>query len=297
VPARGDPGRGRGAVAGRRAGRVRAARPARRPQRAVARPRRLERGRARGGGHAQAADGDRPRRGCGAGFARVPAARRPPAAEDPPPAPQRRRFRREDRHGARRLLPHARRDDARRGARAPGAAARAPRPVRAPRARPRAGAVRPRARSGRAHASPGGDGASVPVDAARGRSGRPPPPPPRARRPASGRARRLVPPGDRRGRLREPRDDRRVRARDRAPRRVGVPPPVLGVRGDRPGPVPRGGSAGIRATGIGCYFDEPVHEVFGIRTEGFRSLYHFTFGGPVEDPRLQSHPAYGSPTP
>jgi hypothetical protein len=54
---------------------------------------------------------------------------------------------------------------------------------------------------------------------------------------------------------------------------------------------------GIRATGIGCYFDEPVHEVFGIRTEGFRSLYHFTFGGPVEDPRLQSHPAYGSPTP
>jgi hypothetical protein len=49
---------------------------------------------------------------------------------------------------------------------------------------------------------------------------------------------------------------------------------------------------GLRATGIGCYFDEPVHEVFGIATERFRSLYHFTFGGPVGDTRLQTWPAY-----
>lgn len=49
---------------------------------------------------------------------------------------------------------------------------------------------------------------------------------------------------------------------------------------------------GIRSTGIGCFFDEPVHEVFGIATERFRSLYHFTVGGPVDDPRLQSHSAY-----
>jgi nitroreductase len=49
---------------------------------------------------------------------------------------------------------------------------------------------------------------------------------------------------------------------------------------------------GVRATGIGCFFDEPVHEVFGIATQRYRSLYHFTVGGPVDDPRLQSWPAY-----
>jgi SagB-type dehydrogenase family enzyme len=49
---------------------------------------------------------------------------------------------------------------------------------------------------------------------------------------------------------------------------------------------------GVRATGIGCFFDEPAHEVFGIDTERFRSLYHFTVGGPVEDPRLRTWPAY-----
>jgi SagB-type dehydrogenase family enzyme len=49
---------------------------------------------------------------------------------------------------------------------------------------------------------------------------------------------------------------------------------------------------GIRSTGIGCFFDEPVHEVFGIATERYRSLYHFTVGGPVEDTRLQTWPAY-----
>ncbi|MFN0009065.1 MAG: SagB/ThcOx family dehydrogenase [Planctomycetota bacterium] len=54
---------------------------------------------------------------------------------------------------------------------------------------------------------------------------------------------------------------------------------------------------GIRATGIGCFFDEPVHEVFGLSTERFRSLYHFTVGGPVDDPRLQSHPAYAPAAP
>jgi hypothetical protein len=44
--------------------------------------------------------------------------------------------------------------------------------------------------------------------------------------------------------------------------------------------------AGIRATGIGCYFDDPVHEVFGISSRDWQSFYHFTVGGPVEDTRL-----------
>jgi SagB-type dehydrogenase family enzyme len=51
--------------------------------------------------------------------------------------------------------------------------------------------------------------------------------------------------------------------------------------------------AGIRATGIGCYFDDPVHEVFGISSRDWQSLYHFTVGGPVEDGRLIKMPAYG----
>jgi len=49
---------------------------------------------------------------------------------------------------------------------------------------------------------------------------------------------------------------------------------------------------GIRATGIGCYFDDPVHEVFGL-PKSWQSLYHFTVGGPVEDVRLTTSPGYG----
>ena len=51
-------------------------------------------------------------------------------------------------------------------------------------------------------------------------------------------------------------------------------------------------AAGIRSTGIGCYFDDPVHEVFGIASSDWQSFYHFTVGGPVEDVRLTTLPAY-----
>ena len=51
--------------------------------------------------------------------------------------------------------------------------------------------------------------------------------------------------------------------------------------------------AGVRSTGIGCYFDDPVHEAFGMASRDWQSLYHFTVGGPVEDPRLNTLPAYG----
>ena len=50
--------------------------------------------------------------------------------------------------------------------------------------------------------------------------------------------------------------------------------------------------AGIRATGIGCYFDDPVHAAFGIEAREWQSFYHFTVGGPVEDSRLTTLPAY-----
>ena len=50
--------------------------------------------------------------------------------------------------------------------------------------------------------------------------------------------------------------------------------------------------AGIRATGIGCYFDDPVHAAFGIEAREWQSFYHFTVGGQVEDSRLMTLPAY-----
>lgn len=51
-------------------------------------------------------------------------------------------------------------------------------------------------------------------------------------------------------------------------------------------------AAGIRSTGIGCYFDDPMHEVLGLRDCTFQDLYHFTIGGPVEDTRLTTLPSY-----
>lgn len=51
-------------------------------------------------------------------------------------------------------------------------------------------------------------------------------------------------------------------------------------------------AAGIRATGIGCYFDDPMHELLGLKGRQFQDLYHFTMGGPVEDQRLTTEPAY-----
>ena len=51
-------------------------------------------------------------------------------------------------------------------------------------------------------------------------------------------------------------------------------------------------AAGVRATGIGCFFDDPVHEALGLKDLSFQSLYHFTTGGPVDDPRLMTLPPY-----
>jgi hypothetical protein len=51
-------------------------------------------------------------------------------------------------------------------------------------------------------------------------------------------------------------------------------------------------AAGVRATGIGCFFDDPTHHLLGIVDHGSQSLYHFTVGGPVEDSRLQHREAY-----
>ncbi|XP_020585650.1 uncharacterized protein LOC110028232 [Phalaenopsis equestris] len=54
-------------------------------------------------------------------------------------------------------------------------------------------------------------------------------------------------------------------------------------------------AVGISATGIGCYFDDDVHRVLGLKGLEFQSLYHFTIGSPVLDKRIMSLPAYPGP--
>lgn len=51
-------------------------------------------------------------------------------------------------------------------------------------------------------------------------------------------------------------------------------------------------AAGVRATGIGCFFDDEMHALLGISGRSWQSLYHFTVGGPIDDPRLSTLPPY-----
>ncbi|KAL8137865.1 hypothetical protein V2J09_003866 [Rumex salicifolius] len=54
-------------------------------------------------------------------------------------------------------------------------------------------------------------------------------------------------------------------------------------------------AVGISGTGIGCFFDDAVHEVLGLKGSDYQSLYHFTVGSPVIDKRIMSLPAYPGP--
>lgn len=51
-------------------------------------------------------------------------------------------------------------------------------------------------------------------------------------------------------------------------------------------------AAGVRGTGIGCFFDDAVHGVLALQDNAWQSLYHFTVGQPLDDGRLQTLPAY-----
>jgi SagB-type dehydrogenase family enzyme len=51
-------------------------------------------------------------------------------------------------------------------------------------------------------------------------------------------------------------------------------------------------AAGVRGTGIGCYFNDVLHQALGLAGHGWQSLYHFTIGRPVEDLRLRTLPPY-----
>jgi nitroreductase len=49
---------------------------------------------------------------------------------------------------------------------------------------------------------------------------------------------------------------------------------------------------GLRGTGIGCFLDDSVHELLGLCTSRYQSLYHFTVGRGLDDPRVELAPLY-----
>ncbi len=51
-------------------------------------------------------------------------------------------------------------------------------------------------------------------------------------------------------------------------------------------------AAGVRGTGIGCFYDDAMHTVLGLADRRWQSLYHFTIGGPVVDSRLKTLAPY-----
>ena len=97
------------------------------------------------------------------------------------------------------------------------------------------------------------------------------------------RGRRLLQPGDDRRIRREPRRVRRHRSTGICSGNPGVVGQVLYLEAE---------AAGARATGIGCFYDDPVHDTLGLQGHAFQSLYHFTVGMPVEDGRLTTEPGY-----
>jgi nitroreductase len=45
---------------------------------------------------------------------------------------------------------------------------------------------------------------------------------------------------------------------------------------------------GLRATGIGAFFDDDVNRYLGLSPEQGQVVYHFAVGHPVRDPRLEA---------
>ncbi|MHB8210660.1 MAG: nitroreductase family protein [Acidithiobacillus sp.] len=51
-------------------------------------------------------------------------------------------------------------------------------------------------------------------------------------------------------------------------------------------------SLGLNGTGIGCFFDDAVQEILGIKDNSLQSLYHFTVGHALTDTRISTLPPY-----
>ncbi|HET9929827.1 MAG TPA: nitroreductase family protein, partial [Polyangiaceae bacterium] len=47
-------------------------------------------------------------------------------------------------------------------------------------------------------------------------------------------------------------------------------------------------AAGVRGTGIGCFLDDPTAEFLGVADTPARSVYHFSVGKPIDDPRIET---------
>jgi len=47
-------------------------------------------------------------------------------------------------------------------------------------------------------------------------------------------------------------------------------------------------SLDLSGTGIGCYFDDPFHDLLGLQDTRLQSLYHFTVGLALEDSRIET---------
>jgi SagB-type dehydrogenase family enzyme len=45
---------------------------------------------------------------------------------------------------------------------------------------------------------------------------------------------------------------------------------------------------GLRATGIGAFFDDEVNGYLNLESEGRQVVYHFAIGHPVPDPRIHA---------
>lgn len=55
-------------------------------------------------------------------------------------------------------------------------------------------------------------------------------------------------------------------------------------------------AVGLRGTGIGCFFDDGMHEMLGIKGKTLQAVYHFTLGVPINDPRLACRPTRNKQT-
>jgi SagB-type dehydrogenase family enzyme len=54
---------------------------------------------------------------------------------------------------------------------------------------------------------------------------------------------------------------------------------------------------GFSGTGIGCYFDDAVHELLGLQGHSLQVVYHFTLGTALTDARIHSEAAYADRDP
>ena len=52
-------------------------------------------------------------------------------------------------------------------------------------------------------------------------------------------------------------------------------------------------ACGLQGTGIGCFFDDGLHELFGLKDQQYQVLYQFTVGKGVMDTRISHERPYG----